>query len=598
MKKTISLFLALCLLFSGAALIPHRIAHAEDLPAEQVIAESFQKLYDLDSYHYDIGLSMNMNISIVFAGQSVALPMNLALVIGIDQQRDPLLIKGQMDMTMTSMGRTQQQSALFYSQQSGSTLTSYTSADNGANWSASRMELESSPAESVALIINNAKDFNKTGTEKVNGLDADVYVGKLDGKYIQDIMNAMGSNNSMSSMFGSDINTEDLSNMGDIEIAVYIDPQTNLPLRFTMNIADLLKNLMGTALTALMGMEEIDGMEMNVDIPFAEGDCYFSQFNSVPPIEIPEAAIAAAADLPALKAELTMGTGSEAGSYFAVGSVLANVLNDKNPEIMNVKAVSSAGSADNLHNMAKGVYQLAIVQSDTAAYAFYGIHDFESDRQMPNIRILAGLYAQPVQIVTTDPNIKTVADLKGKTVCVGDQNSGTYFNAKDVFDAYGMDIEKDIQPIFQHSGAYAESLKEGKIDAAFLTAGAPTTSVVDLGTAKSVYLVSIDDEHMAKLLEACPFYAKYTISKDVYKTPEDCQTVSVNAILVADASVSDDVAYAIVKTIFENKDGIAAAHAKGAELDLAFAAQVTAIPFHPGAARYYAENGIVLNAGE
>ena len=216
---------------------------------------------------------------------------------------------------------------------------------------------------------------------------------------------------------------------------------------------------------------------------------------------------------------------------------------------------------------------------------------------MPNVRILAGLYAETVQIVTTNPDIKTVADLKGKAVCVGDQNSGTYFNAKDVFDAYGMDIENDIKPIFQSFAASTESLKDGKIDAAFLTAGAPTTSVVDLGTAKSVYLVSIDDEHMAKLLEACPFYAKYTIGKDVYKTPEDCQTVTVKATLVADAAVSDEVAYAIVKTIFENKEEITAAHAKGAELDLVFATDGMAIPFHPGAAKYFAENGITVDVG-
>ena len=292
------------------------------------------------------------------------------------------------------------------------------------------------------------------------------------------------------------------------------------------------------------------------------------------------------------KAQLTMGTGGESGTYFAVGGVLANVLNEKNPDAMSVNVVSTGGSADNLQNMATGVYQLATVQSDVMTYAYNGTRSFEKTGAVPNVRILAGLYAETVQIVTTDPNIKTVADLKGKAVCVGDQNSGTYFNAKDVFDAYGLDIEKDIQPIFQSFGASTESLKDGKIDAAFLTAGAPTTSVVDLGTAKSVYLVSIDDEHMAKLLEACPFYAKYTISKDVYKTPEDCQTVTVKATLVADASVSDDVAYAIVKTIFENKDEITAAHAKGAELDLTFATDGMAIPFHPGAAKYFAEKGI------
>ena len=301
--------------------------------------------------------------------------------------------------------------------------------------------------------------------------------------------------------------------------------------------------------------------------------------------------------LAASKEQLTMGTGGEAGTYFAVGGVLANVLNEKNPDIMSVNVVSTGGSADNLQNMAFGIYQLATVQSDVMTYAYNGTRSFEKTGAVPNVRILAGIYAETVQIVTTNPDIKTVADLKGRAVCVGDQNSGTYFNAKDVFDAYGLDIEKDIQPIFQSFGASTESLKDGKIDAAFLTAGAPTTSVVDLGTAKSVYLVSIDDEHMAKLLEACPFYAKYTIGKDVYKTPEDCQTVTVKATLVADAAVSDEVAYAIVKTIFENKEEITAAHAKGAELDLVFATDGMAIPFHPGAAKYFAENGITVDVG-
>ena len=299
----------------------------------------------------------------------------------------------------------------------------------------------------------------------------------------------------------------------------------------------------------------------------------------------------------AKKAALTMGTGGESGTYFAVGGVLANVLNEKNPDLMNVNVVSTGGSGDNLQNMAAGVYQLATVQSDVMTYAFNGTRSFEQTGKVPNVRILAGLYPETVQIVTTNPDIKTVADLKGKKVCVGDVNSGTYFNATDVFNAYGMDIEKDIEPIFQSFGASTESLKDGKIDAAFLCAGAPTTSVVDLGTAKTVYLVSIDDEHMDKLLEACPFYAKYTIGKGVYKTPEDCQTVTVKATLVADASVSDDVAYAIVKTIFEGKEEITKAHAKGAELDLNFATDGMAIPFHPGAAKYFAENGITVDTG-
>ena len=299
----------------------------------------------------------------------------------------------------------------------------------------------------------------------------------------------------------------------------------------------------------------------------------------------------------ASKESLTMGTGGESGTYFAVGGVLANVLNEKNPDLMNVNVVSTGGSKDNLENMLIGIYHLATVQSDVMTYGYEGVRSFAASGAVPNVRVLAGLYAETIQIVTTNPDIKTVADLKGKKVCVGYQNSGTYFNATDVFNAYGLDIEKDITPIFQSFAASTESLKDGKIDAAFLTAGAPTTSVVDLGTAKPVYLVSIDDEHIEKLLADCPFYAKLIIGKDVYGTPEDCQTVTVKATLVADASVSDDVAYAIVKTIFENKEEITAAHAKGAELDLTFATEGMAVPFHPGAAKYYAEQGITVDTG-
>ena len=170
---------------------------------------------------------------------------------------------------------------------------------------------------------------------------------------------------------------------------------------------------------------------------------------------------------------LTMGTGGESGTYYAVGGVLANVLNEKNPDLMNVNVVSTGGSSDNLQNMAFGIYQLATVQSDVMTYAYNGTRAFEKIGAVPNVRILAGLYAETVQIVTTDPTIKSVADLKGKTVCVGDLNSGTFFSTVDVLNCYGLDAEKDITPIVQSFGASTESLKDGKIDAAFLTAGAP-----------------------------------------------------------------------------------------------------------------------------
>ena len=213
---------------------------------------------------------------------------------------------------------------------------------------------------------------------------------------------------------------------------------------------------------------------------------------------------------------------------------------------------------------------------------------------LDGFRVLGGLYAETVQIVSVDPSITSVTDLKGKNVCVGDVGSGTYFNTVDILAAYDMTLD-DIKPVYESFGSSTESLRDGKIDAAFTTAGAPTPSIVDLATTNTVSLVSIDDDHMAKLLDACPWYASYTIPAGTYNgQAADAVTVTVKATLVCRADLDDDVAYAIVSTIFNNTDDIAALHAKGAELSLDFATDGIAVPFAAGAARFYAENGITV----
>ena len=122
---------------------------------------------------------------------------------------------------------------------------------------------------------------------------------------------------------------------------------------------------------------------------------------------------------------------------------------------------------------------------------------------------------EAVQIVTNNPDIKTVADLAGKKVSVGAAGSGTYFNAIDALEIYGLS-ENDISPVYQSFGDSTESLKDGKIDAAFVVAGAPTTSIVDLATATDVYLVSFDQEHADSLMAASPYYSNYVIPAGTY----------------------------------------------------------------------------------
>jgi TRAP transporter TAXI family solute receptor len=181
---------------------------------------------------------------------------------------------------------------------------------------------------------------------------------------------------------------------------------------------------------------------------------------------------------------------------------------------------------------------------------------------------------------------------------VGDVGSGTYFNTVDILAAYGMTME-DVTPVYQSFGDSTESLKDGKIDAAVLTAGAPTTAVTDLSTSMNVYLVSIDDEHMQKLLTDCPWYTQYTVPAGTYTGfDQDTNTVTVKATLVCSADLDDDVAYDIVSTIYNGAADIAALHAKGEELSPEFATEGITVPFSAGAARYFAEQGITVETAE
>ena len=307
--------------------------------------------------------------------------------------------------------------------------------------------------------------------------------------------------------------------------------------------------------------------------------------------------LAAAAMLAALPAtgvsaagDLTFATGGSSGTYYAFGSVLAGeVSSDTDTK---VTAVESNGSADNVDQVDAGDADIAFCQSDVMAYAHDGINLFEGD-PIDSFSTVAALYQEQVQIITTNPDIKTVADLKGKNVSIGASGSGVYFNAIDLLNAYGL-TEEDINPTYESFADSADSLKDGKIDAAFITAGAPTTAVTDLSTAKDVYLVSIDDEHMKTLLEECPYYTENTISADTYGLDEDVKTVAVGAVVIASNDVAEDDIYNFVSAVFENTDAIETAHAKGAELDLDYAASITSVPYHAGAAKYFEEKGLTV----
>ena len=282
-------------------------------------------------------------------------------------------------------------------------------------------------------------------------------------------------------------------------------------------------------------------------------------------------------------------TGGESGTYYAFGSVIAqHATSDAG---VKVTSIVGNGSKSNIFELEDGNAELAFCQSDVMAYAYSGTNLFK--KPVTCFSTLAALYTEQVQIVTVDPTIKTVSDLKGKNVSIGASGSGVYFNAVDILDAYGMTVN-DIKPTYQSFGDSADALKDGKIDAAFIVAGAPTVAVTDLATTKEVSLVSLDDEHIEALIKKSPYYSKCVIGKDVYKTAEDTVTVAVGAVILVKDSVSEDAVYKICKDIFDNASGLVSSHPKYGELSLEFASSIKSVPYHAGAVKYFAEKGITV----
>jgi TRAP transporter TAXI family solute receptor len=191
-----------------------------------------------------------------------------------------------------------------------------------------------------------------------------------------------------------------------------------------------------------------------------------------------------------------------------------------------------------------------------------------------------------------DPEIKSVADLKGKSVSIGAPGSGVYFNAMDVLAAAGL-TDKDIKAQYQSFADSADALKDGKIDAAFIVAGPPTPAITELFTTNEAYLVPIDGEIAEKVMAEGPFYTEFTIPAGTYNgQTEDVKTVTVKATLIVSADASEEDVYNLTAAIFDNIDAITAENAKGAELSIENATSGMTAPFHAGAAKYFAEKGV------
>ena len=284
-------------------------------------------------------------------------------------------------------------------------------------------------------------------------------------------------------------------------------------------------------------------------------------------------------------------TGGEGGTYYAFGSVIAQHATKNTP--YRIVALPGSGSQGNIMALDDDLAELAFAQSDVLSYAYQGINTFARTGKVDCFSVVAVLYPEQVQIVTLNPAIRTVDDLQGKVVSIGASGSGVYFTAIDILDAYGL-TEQDIRATYQSFGESVDALKDGKIDAAFIVAGIPTTAVADLAATQKIHLVDLDELHANILIARSPYYIPYTINKETYGLERDGQTVAIGAAIIARDDLPDEVVHSLCADIFENAPKLTAQHARYKDVFPEYGASLQTVPYHTGAAKYFAEMGFLV----
>lgn len=293
---------------------------------------------------------------------------------------------------------------------------------------------------------------------------------------------------------------------------------------------------------------------------------------------------------PAKRTELIMATGGTGGTYHPYGTAMAKLVSGKIANI-NIAVQATGASIENLRLVNKKDADLAIVQNDTLDYAYNGREMFKD--KLTKVRTIAILYPEIIQIaVRADGGIKTFADIKGKKFGVGQPGSGTEANFRQLLDVHGFEY-KALAPVYFSFAEGADKFRDNLIDGFIVTAGIPNPAIVALEGSMAVRIIGFSDEVIARLLGNYPFLTRYEIPANTYRGQrEPVKTVAVQATLIANADLGDDIVYNITKTLFENQAELAQAHPKGKELSLQSAVSGVSVPLHPGAEKYYREKGI------
>lgn len=301
-----------------------------------------------------------------------------------------------------------------------------------------------------------------------------------------------------------------------------------------------------------------------------------------------------------------IGTGGVSGAYFALGSALASAISDppgsppcRRPDECGIEglvatAQTSAGSVANVSDLAAGTVESAFVQSDAAFMAKEGKGPFKG-KPAGDLRALAALYVESLHLVLrAGLQARSVAEaLRGRRVALDEEGSGTLLQARFLLEALGLS-EKDLKPFYIKPAAALAMMDNDKLDAMLVTGGVPMPPVAEAISSKAATLLPIEGKAIDALLQRYPFLTRTLIPAGAYGLAADTPSIGVTAQWLATDKLSDSMAFDLVRVLFTKRtmDILAESHPRGADITPANAFAGLAVPLHPGALRFYREQGL------
>jgi uncharacterized protein len=289
---------------------------------------------------------------------------------------------------------------------------------------------------------------------------------------------------------------------------------------------------------------------------------------------------------------LSIATGGAGGAYYPYGGALAELIDHHIDGYSAVVEVTGA-SVENVWLIATGEADLALALADTVyqAYTGTGTGPLEG-RTFNELRALLSIYPNAIHIVAlAGAGITSLQDLRGRRVSVGAPGSGTEVSASTILEANGITYD-DFTPERLNFNETAAALHDGQVDAGFWSVGPPTSSILDLAATRDIVLIPLSEEEIANAVEADPTFAPYTMSAGAYPgVDEAVPTISTPNVIIVHEDMDEELAYNVVRVIYENMDFIIERHPAAEDTTVEFAMEATLIPLHPGALRYFEEVG-------